>query len=293
MRQAHRAAEVPGDHRETGGAAVHLVHLPHVGELPDSPGRLPLLRRPLLDCLVGRGRGVDLVEADWLRDRCLCRHELLGEIERHPGDELELVALHLAIDHGFEAGIRFDETPEVGLVEDEQLRRSDSFDAHRAGRAEEQGALSEEVAAADVGDVASRAVIGLPDRAEAALLDEEHRVRRVALADDDLALLGAQRLECVDEGVERVRVEIGERGRDAEEVAKPHAVDVALEMLLDLGVHLYDSAKDPLVELERPDVAARAHGRCPVAVLDQRDLAEGVSRAEASERTPPRPDRRV
>ena len=98
VREADRPPEMPGHHREARGAAVHLVHLPHVREALDPLRPLALLGSPLLDRLLGGGRRIDLVEADRLGNRRLGRDELLREIERDPGHELELVALNLTFD---------------------------------------------------------------------------------------------------------------------------------------------------------------------------------------------------
>src|SRR5439155_388520 len=116
------------------------------------------------------------------------------------------------------------------------------------------------------------------------LLDEEHRGRRLALADGELAFLDRDPVERVDQRVERVGINLRELGREPEEVAQPQALDVALEVLPDRGVDLDDGPEDGLVEAERLDLAARADGRGPVTVLDQSDLAEGVTRPERPER---------
>ncbi len=110
-------------------------------------------------------RRIDLVEADRLRDGRLSRDELLREVQGNAGDELELVALNLPLDDGCEPGVGFEQPPEVGLVEDQQLRGSDRLDAHGSLGAEDQRALAEEIPAPDVCDVAARAFFGLPDRA--------------------------------------------------------------------------------------------------------------------------------
>ena len=88
---ADRVAEVAADHRQAGGAAVHLVELVDVRESADRAllrRHADVVRRFLLQLRLE----LDLFGRDGLQRR-LRRQELLGEIERHVGDAAVVVLL--------------------------------------------------------------------------------------------------------------------------------------------------------------------------------------------------------
>ena len=96
-READRAPEVPADHREARGAAVHLVDLPHEREAADA-ARARLTKRPSVSNgrRVGRRRPrasvlIDLRVADLLLGRRSGRQHLLGEAGGHARDVLVVV----------------------------------------------------------------------------------------------------------------------------------------------------------------------------------------------------------
>ncbi len=119
--QAHVAPEVTARHCQAGGTAVHLVDLPYVREAADPAALLlPGLTGPLvgdgLGSLLGLLHLVDLIEPDRLADGRTRGENLLGEVERHPGRELELVLLDVALDDVAEDGIALEQASEVLLL---------------------------------------------------------------------------------------------------------------------------------------------------------------------------------
>ncbi len=258
-------------HREAGGAAVHLVHLPDVLEAPDPAARRLLCPRPLLDLLAGRSL-LRLLPRDRLGcDGRLSWEQLLREVERDAGGELELVAIDVALDDAAERLALLREAAKVGLAKHQQPTVGDRLDRHRARGAEEQRPLAEEIAAADVRNVSLLALGRVPDGVQPPLLDDVHARRGIALPDDRLAFRGFHRLECVQERLERLCGKAGEGRREPQEVAPPVPLDLAVEVPSQLRMHLHERREQRAVELQRLRGATRAGpSRCEARPSEDR-----------------------
>ena len=96
-RQAHLATPVPADHRQGGGAAVHLVQLADEGKPANTPVALDEVSRRRREGLGRLGGGLllvadlDLARADLLLDADVGRQHLLGEVEGDAGHRLVVV----------------------------------------------------------------------------------------------------------------------------------------------------------------------------------------------------------
>ena len=190
--QADRAPVVPAHHGQRRGPAVHGVQLAHVREASDALGALdeaPLRRREgrarrlvVLRLVLVPGR-FDLARADLLLDAQLGRQRLLGEVQRHARHHPVVVLRDALLELGAELRVGGQQAGEGRLGQAQQPAGRHRLDGGRARLALEQRQLAEEVAAPEIADVATLAVL-LHEHAQPPLLDDVHRPRRIALADD-------------------------------------------------------------------------------------------------------------
>ena len=110
----------------------------------------------------------------------------LREVERHPRHRPVVVLSDALLQLGAELGVALQQMVEGRLVQSEQPARLDRLDGGRTRLALEERELAEEVAAAQVPDVAPASVL-LDEDPEPAFLDDVHRARRVPLSNDALA----------------------------------------------------------------------------------------------------------
>ena len=286
MGRTDRPPEVAANHREAGGAAVHLVDLPDVREAP-YPFRL-LDETPFPGGegarTFRRGLGlfhvfVHLLGPDLFVGVHFCGKQLLGEVERHAGDVLVVVLGDSLFDLRFEGGKISQKVSKRALIQPKQPAIGDGFHGGGARHTLEDRHFPKEVSLSEIGQVVRTSVL-LGIDAEPALLHDVEGAGILALPDDALSLRDRDRLELIEQDAESVRRQPREGRIEVEEVVQVSVPDMQLQILVDVRIVLDQGIEDRPVQPEDLDVVAGTHRGDPRRFLQQRHFPEALAGPE-------------
>ena len=159
----------------------------------------------------------------------------------------------------------------------------DGRDRRRTRLAQEERALTEEVALAEELKVVLPAVLR-PVGPQPALIDDVHRPGRLTLEHDDLSGRDVHGLEPRQELAERSCRQRGEARVDLQEIPERAFARDCLQGVGDLRMRAREPGEDRAAQAQHGHRAARTHGCEPRGSFEQPALAEAVAAVEHVER---------